>query len=84
MSVHRPTISEIEAGRRRVHAEELIAFAKIYRVSVAWLIAEDAPDDLLDAKVQLAARKLSKLRREDLKQVLDILSSLPSGEEDNE
>ena len=27
---HRPTVSEIEAGRRRVSAEELTALAKMY------------------------------------------------------
>lgn len=29
MGLHRPTISEIEAGRRRVTGEELVQFAKL-------------------------------------------------------
>ena len=37
MDLHRPTISEIEAGRRRVTAEEMAEFAKIYEVSISWL-----------------------------------------------
>jgi transcriptional regulator with XRE-family HTH domain len=29
MNLHRPTVSEIEAGRRRVSAEELARFAEL-------------------------------------------------------
>jgi transcriptional regulator with XRE-family HTH domain len=39
LGLHRPTISEIEAGRRRVTAEETATFARLYEVSVAWLTA---------------------------------------------
>src|SRR4051812_3236203 len=37
LNLHRPTISEIEAGRRKVNSDELARFADIYEVSVAWL-----------------------------------------------
>ena len=37
MGLHRPSISEAEAGRRKVSAEELADFAVRYGVSVAWL-----------------------------------------------
>lgn len=36
LDLHRPTISEIEAGRRKVKAEELAQFGEAYGVSVAW------------------------------------------------
>ena len=38
---HRPTISEIEAGRRSVSAEELGVFADIYEVSATWLLERE-------------------------------------------
>ena len=41
LGLHRPTISEMEAGRRKVSVEELYALAKIYNVRVAWLACKD-------------------------------------------
>lgn len=76
MSLHRPTISEIEAGRRRVVSEELTKFADIYKVTVAWLMGEEGGG--ADVRVELAARELSKLKEEDLNRVLDLLQSLKS------
>lgn len=74
LGMHRPTISEIEAGRRRVQAEELRRFAELYSVSVAWLAGENVTGH--DAKVELAARELGKLKPEDLDRVLKLLGSL--------
>jgi transcriptional regulator with XRE-family HTH domain len=37
MSLHRETITEMEAGRRGVLVEELILLARVYGVSVEWL-----------------------------------------------
>jgi transcriptional regulator with XRE-family HTH domain len=73
---HRPTISEIEAGRRRVTADELTAFAKIYNVSVNWLTSSGPGDDDVDPRVQLAARELSKLHPDDLDKVLKLLTRM--------
>lgn len=57
LGVHRPTISEIEAGRRRVQAQELARFADLYRVSLAWLLTQgNNGDDAHEAKIRLAAR----------------------------
>jgi transcriptional regulator with XRE-family HTH domain len=85
LKVHRPTISEIEAGRRRVSAEELAQFAQAYDVSVGWLTGEGTKGtDPTDARVQLAARELSRLKREDLDKVLDLLSSLRDEAESKE
>lgn len=70
----RPTISEIEAGRRNVTAEELAQLADIYGVSINWLLNKpDAQDDL---SIHLAARELAKLKKEDLDKVLNLLSTL--------
>lgn len=73
---HRPTISEIEAGRRRVSAEEVGEFADIYEVSVSWLLGREADSTELQDRVQLAARELAKLRPDDLDRVLSLLGSM--------
>ena len=72
---HRPTVSEIEAGRRKVSAEELAEFARIYEVSTDWL-TDSQQDDGLDDRVRLAARDLTKLKKDDLDKILNLLSSI--------
>src|ERR1700680_454357 len=67
MGYHRPTISEIEAGRRRVTSDEISLFAKYYGVTTSWLL-NDA--DERDPVVELAARELSKLKKADLERFL--------------
>jgi transcriptional regulator with XRE-family HTH domain len=76
MQMHRPTVSEIEAGNRRVSAEELSKFAALYDVTVAFLTG-DAPETLAvdDPKLQLAARELRKLRPRQLDQLLRVLAA---------
>jgi transcriptional regulator with XRE-family HTH domain len=76
LGMHRPSISEIEAGRRGVSADELREFSKLYEVSVDWILSEssDSPED--DAKVQLAARGLATLRSDDLDTVLRVLKTI--------
>ena len=69
--MQRPTVSEIEAGRRRVTAEEAGAFADLYDVSVSWLI--NGKEEGIDPSVELAARVLSKLKREDINSLLHLL-----------
>ena len=73
---HRPTISEIEAGRRRVSAEEVGVFADIYEVSATWLLGREGDSTGLDDRVQLAARELAKLRPDDLERVLNLLGTM--------
>src|SRR5437016_4117656 len=60
LGLHRPAISEVEAGRRRVAAEEVSRFAEIYNVSVSWLMKEES--EVPDPAVELAARELAKLK----------------------
>lgn len=79
MGLHRPTISQIEAGVRRVTAEELSGFARIYDVSVSW-IADETPE-VSDPAVELAARELAKLKTEDLDRVLQLLRTLRKAED---
>ena len=79
MELHRPSVSETEAGRRSVSADELARYAGIYGVTTAWLLGE-VPDSLPveDPRVLLAARELGKLRPEDLQRVLQLLAALRS------
>ncbi|MGD0585849.1 MAG: helix-turn-helix transcriptional regulator [Oryzomonas sp.] len=74
MNLQRPTITEIEAGRRKVSAEELPRLADIYNVSVSWLTNNEP--DVPDPAVELAARELSKLKKEDFDAVLNLLRTL--------
>lgn len=71
MKLHRPTISEIEAGRRNVKTDELTAFASLYGVEVSWLISGEVEREKLNKEVLAAARELSSMNEEDL----DILMS---------
>jgi hypothetical protein len=43
---------------------------------VAWLAGSEGGDEGVDDRVRLAARELSKLKRDDLDKVLRLLSSL--------
>jgi transcriptional regulator with XRE-family HTH domain len=74
LRMHRPTISEIEAGRRSVTAEELTEFANVYSVTVGWLTSE--PQDPAIDKLELAARELSKLKPRDVDRLIELLTSL--------
>ena len=82
LDMHRPTISEIEAGNRRVSGEEIARFAEIYDVTVSWLLAETAEQlETDDPRLQLAARELSKLKPDDLDRLLRLLSSMRSADD---
>ena len=81
LDMHRPTISEIEAGNRNVTATELARFAEIYDVSVSWLSGQGAEKlDPHDDRVQLAFRELEKLKSDDLDKLLRVLAALHGSE----
>ncbi len=77
LGLHRPAISEIESGGRRVSADELARLADIYDVSASWIVG-DAPETLAtdDPRLQLAARELGKLKPEDLERVLKLFAAM--------
>jgi len=79
LGLHRPSVSEIEAGNRRVSADELARLAGIYDVNVAWLLGE-TPDtlDAQDPRLELAARELTKLKPDDLDRLLKLLAAMRS------
>ena len=77
LGLHRPTLSEIEAGRRRVSADELPQLAELYGVDVAWLTSgEPSSADVLYERLMLAARQLGKLKDEDLDRLMALVRML--------
>ena len=56
MNLHRPTISALEAGARRLAAEEIVPITRLLGVSVAWLLEEEV--DLAERLDSLPMLKL--------------------------
>lgn len=81
LKCHRPTVSEIEAGRRRVAGEELAQFASLYAVSVEWLTTASAEPDATEDRILLAARELSKMKDQDLDRLMSLLRMLRKSKE---
>lgn len=77
LDMHRPTISEVEAGNRNVDRAELARFAEAYDVDLAWLSGV-GPDQLdpQDERIQLAFRELQKIKPEDLDRLMRALAAL--------
>ncbi|HEX8017457.1 MAG TPA: helix-turn-helix transcriptional regulator [Flavobacterium sp.] len=77
LQIQRPAISEIESGKRKVSAEEIIQFAKLYKVSTSWLLLKEENESALDEQTKIAARELGKMDESDRKKLLEILRILP-------
>lgn len=81
MGFHRPTISEMEAGRRRVSAEEITKLAEIYGVSVGWAMSKQSDKkDPVDEIISLAAREFSKMKDADLERLMSLIRMLRKSE----
>jgi transcriptional regulator with XRE-family HTH domain len=83
LKMHRPTISEIEAGRRTLTAEELPIFSKLYGVETWWLACAE-PEEKLGAdmaKYHLAARHLSKMKQSDFDRLMELIQMMRSEQE---
>lgn len=82
LNIPRPSVAEIESGKRKVSAEELILMSDIFEVDINWLAGKgESKTDKQRDKIQLAARKLSGLKSEDIDKIVDLLNSLkPKGE----
>jgi len=76
MHYQRPTISEIEAGRRKVTAEELGTFSDIYGVTTEWLLGRPSSTENVPQGLLLAARELGKMNQEDLNRVIKFLQTV--------
>lgn len=80
LGISRPSVSEWEAGRRRVSSEELAQLVEIYGVSSEWVLGRDESGDARQDRISLAARELAKLRPEDLNRLLSLLRTLRTPE----
>jgi len=76
LNFSRPTISEIEQGRRNVSVTELKEFSDIYDLDINWVLSESDESDSVNAKIQLAAREISKMSDTDVDKLFKLLSSM--------
>lgn len=78
LGIHRPTISEIEAGRRNVKADEIITFANLYGVEVSWLMDGEIEKEKINKNILAAARELSSMKQKDLDVLLNTIKMIKS------
>lgn len=78
LGMHRPTISEIEAGRRNVKADELKSFANLYGVEMSWLADNEIEESKLNKDILAAARELSSMKDEDLEILINTIRMIKS------
>lgn len=83
LGLHRPSVSEIEAGNRRVSADELSQLCDIYDVSMDWVLGNSpASVSPNDPRLELAARELSKLKPDDLNKLLTVIAAMRTDKND--
>jgi transcriptional regulator with XRE-family HTH domain len=78
LGIPRTALTEAEAGNRKISATEIADMARIYGVGVGWLTEEAIAPDPDGDRIQLAARELARLRKEDLETVLQLVRSIRS------
>jgi transcriptional regulator with XRE-family HTH domain len=78
LGFHRPTISEIEAGRRNVKVDELKLFANLYGVEMSWLAENKIEDSKLNKDILAAARELSAMNEDDLNILINTIRMIKS------
>ncbi|MFN0132737.1 MAG: helix-turn-helix transcriptional regulator [Phycisphaerales bacterium] len=82
LKLHRPTISQIEGGQRVVKPVEVAQLAELYKVKQGWIVSGESVGAAGgDPRVELAARELSKLKKQDLDKIMQLLSVLRSSTE---
>ena len=76
LELHRPSVSEMEAGRRGVSAGELAKLSEIYSIDLDLLAGSESKSDEGNERIRFAARQLAKLKEDDLDKVIKLLSAL--------
>jgi transcriptional regulator with XRE-family HTH domain len=77
LKVPRPSISEMENGRRSVSGLELKSLSDTYGVSLEWLLQDaDSGQQLPSSNFEIAARELKKLKEDDLNKLINFLHSI--------
>lgn len=70
MCLSRPTISAIESGQRKVTAEELAKFSKLYGVSTDELMYGKVSENV---QVEMFARAFSELSDTDRREIMNLI-----------
>lgn len=70
MKLSRPTISAIESGQRKVTAQELDSFSKLYGISVEELMYGKKSET---AEIEMFARSFSELSDIDKKEIMNLI-----------
>jgi len=78
LGMHRPTISEIEAGRRNVKSDELVEFSRLYGVEISWITEGKVNEDNIDESILAAARELSAMKDEDIETLINTIKMIKS------
>src|SRR5436305_2949878 len=75
LGLSRPAISKLEAGKRKVSADELARFAKLYRRPYEYFLdeASDLPEDETTGALFRAARELSEGDKEQVLRFAEFL-----------
>ncbi|MCB1937407.1 MAG: helix-turn-helix transcriptional regulator [Nitrosomonas sp.] len=80
LGMHRPTISEIEAGRRNVKSDELLKLANLYGVEITWITEGKVNEDKIDQSILAAARELSSMKDEDIEALINTIKMIKASE----
>lgn len=78
LGMHRPTISEIEAGRRNVKFDELSKFSNLYGVEISWIVEGKVDENKIDPSILAAARNLSSMKSEDIDTLVNTIKMIKS------
>lgn len=77
LKIARSSLTEAEAGNRKISAAELSMMADIYGVGISWLAGRDGDEREPDqAHIELAARELARLNPDDLQTVIQLVKSI--------
>ncbi len=76
LEISRPTISEIEQGRRNVTGAEVKQLSNVYGVDVGWVLSEQDESEEVTRKVQLAAREIGKMSEDEVTKLFKLISSM--------
>lgn len=74
LGYYRPTMSDIEAGNRKVFVAELVQLATIYGVGLYWL-ATGVPTD---PNLESVLTKINQISQADCEKVLALLETFPT------
>lgn len=83
LGLHRPTISEIEAGRRNVKLQELVEFSKLYGIEVSWITNDEVGQKKIDQSILAAARELSSMSNKDIKTLINTIRMIKTSGGEN-